>query len=126
MDKYDTKTAEFLAGKNPQMLRDLEAGTAMRAEARQLEDKAKELTAKANKLLAGALYALEPEDTLTFTEYGSITFLQDLTHTSVSRDKMEKYLLEHGVPPEMISRAREAATTTKKQEYQIKFTPRKE
>lgn len=126
MNKYDTKTAEFLAGKNTQMIQDLETGTAMRAEARRLEDQAKELTAKANKLLAGALYALEPEETLTFTEFGSITFLQDLTHTSVSRDKMEKYLLEHGVPPEMIARAREYATSTKKQEYQIKFTPPKE
>ena len=126
MDKYDVITAEFLAGKHPQVIRDLETGASMRAKARRLEDQSKALTEKANKLLAGALYALEPEDTLTFTEYGSITFLQDLTHTSVSRDKMEKYLLEHGIPAEMLSRAREYATSTKKQEYQIKFTPRKE
>lgn len=126
MNKYDDKTTEFLADKNPQLRADLVMGVSMRAEARRLEDQAKALTESANKLLAGALYALEPKEALTFPEFGSITFLQDLTHTSISRDKMEKYLLTHGVPAEMLSMAREHATTTKKQEYQIKFTPLKD
>jgi len=120
---FDEKTMALLADKNEMLVSDLHQGFIMRAQARQMEDKAKEITKRANTILAAVLCVLDPTESLIMPQYGSISFVQNIEQKSMSRDKEEKYLLEHGVPPEMISRAREAATTVKTQEYQIKFTP---
>ena len=118
--QFDEKTRDLLDDKDPDMINTLLDGMRMRQEAADHEDLAKGLKEKANLLLAPIMTALE-FDKVKVEGIGAVTFLQNLTNKSVSREGMEKYLIEHGVSPTLIKEAREAATTSRTQEYQIRF-----
>lgn len=123
MLQFDEKNAQLLTA-DPGMLKALEDGIQLRVSARVHKDKATELEKKANKLLAPVLTALDVSSVRT--QYGTLAFLQNTTSKSVSREGMEKWLVEHGVSPTLIAEAREASTQYRTTEYQVKFTPVKE
>jgi hypothetical protein len=122
---FDDETTEAIKDKDPAMIEIIIEGMRMRFEAKRMEVAADQIKKKANKLLAPVMVAAELK-TLKVLGMGTLTFTENVKNKSTSRDKMEKYLVEHGVSADLIAKARTAATTERTSEYQVKFNIEKD
>jgi hypothetical protein len=109
---------------NEKAAEELLEGMKLCYEAKKMKEGADELEKEGKKLIKFAMLATDLEKAV-YPGVGMANCLQNVKSSTTSRVIMEKYLVEHGVSAELIKKAREAATTSRTQDFQLRFTAEK-
>lgn len=107
--EWNEETQLLIAGKDTDMIDDIQTGMIMRARANKLKAEVKVMETEANDLIKAALIVTGIKETVTLDGVGAVTFKDPYERKSLDQKKCKLGLVERGVDAGLVAEVFEAA-----------------